>query len=159
QGGASVAEVSSGAHTRLRLGAPDERAWHDRSGGVPRAKGEGRRTSMRTTLRMRIASGETGREPVWATWPMMMHRPIPKSAVIKSAVVALEKAGPRESWYVYITVDETLVPKRRACGAGRVAVAFGWRVRPDGAIRVAMVADGVHAEEEVTLVGDWISSM
>lgn len=158
QGGMSVAELFAQADSQLQAAPVSERAWLDRSGGVGRPAGSGKRGAMRTMLRMRV--GSSGRSPVWATWPMIMHRPIPDGAVIKHAFVSVERIGPRESWYVCFTVDESSVKRRSTSGVGRVAVPVGWRVRAGGDLRVAVIVgdgDG-DAPQEVILDSDWISS-
>jgi hypothetical protein len=159
QGGMSIAEAFSQEDTRLRIGGVDDRAWYDRSGGEARARGQGKRASMRTTIRLRI--GSAGRAPIWGTWPMVMHRAIPEGAVIKSVAITVEKIGPREAWYACITVDESNVERRPTCGTGRVAVPVGWRVRPGRDLRVAVLL-GDHdgdAPTEVMLDAEWNAAL
>jgi len=125
QGGIPTATLFSG-NTIIRIEKPDERAWWSES------RSERRRLS-RTTLRMRIGSDD--RAPVWAEWPMVMHREIPEFAVIKKATVSLRKKGPIEEWAVEITVDEGDSVAARH-GEGEVGIDIGWRVI-DSEIRVA----------------------
>lgn len=139
QGGLPIAEMFSSQARWLRVGAVDERAFYDRSGGKARDRGEGKRSRMRTTLRMRV--GSEGREPIWAEWPMMMHRPIPPGAVVKTATVSQRRIGPREEWYVCITADVTECSRPHTCGAGRAALNFGWRALAEGRCRVATFVD------------------
>src|SRR5690606_27442140 len=67
QGGMPAVALVGGDDTRLQVDAIDPRAW---SG----TRSE-RRLHARTTLRIRI--GSEGRDPVWASFPMIMHRPLP----------------------------------------------------------------------------------
>ncbi len=83
-------------------------------------------------LRLRV--GSDGRAPVWASWPMRMHRPLPDDGEIKRATVHVRRIGPREEWSVEITVANA--PQLEACGAGAVAIDLGWRQIGDE-IRVA----------------------
>lgn len=86
-------------------------------------------------LRMRI--GSEGVMPVWAEWPIKMHRPLPEG-MITGATVSLRKVGPREEWTAEIYVDNE--PIIRPSGYGTVAVNIGWR-KVDGGIRVAYAVD------------------
>ncbi len=117
QGGMSADAL--GSDTRLQIVARADRKT-------------GRRAGQARTLRLRVQSD--GRDPVWAEWPMVMHRPLPDGAVIKRATVHVRRIGPREEWSVTITISTTRerVAAQR-CGA--VALDLGWRVTPDG-IRV-----------------------
>src|SRR5690606_14013043 len=81
--------------TRLQVDAIDPRAW---SG----TRSE-RRLHARTTLRIRI--GSEGRDPVWASFPMIMHRPLPPDGIVKQAAVKLARIGTRERWELHVTVQ------------------------------------------------------
>lgn len=88
------------------------------------------------TLAMRIGSGEKG-TPIWGRWPMVMHRELPATAVIKRAVVNLRMIGPREEWCVLFTVQMPAPASRVPEGAPRLAVDIGWRAEGESGIRVA----------------------
>lgn len=109
----------------VRVDALDARVW------IPETpRGERRRLS-RTILRIRIGVDEQ-REPVFATFPMIMHREIPPGSVISWVVVQLRRTGPREEWTVSFTVslpDAKPVPSA-ARGRGAVAIDIGWRLVP-----------------------------
>lgn len=105
---------------RLRIDPVDERAWYSES------RGERRRLS-RTTLRLRVGSAGRRRDPIWAAWPMVMHRPLPKGAIIKGATVHLRRIGPRDEWSVTLTVVVPEMTSVRRCGSGVVAIDVGWR--------------------------------
>lgn len=135
-----LSERVFGANTLLCIDPVDERAWLQET-----PRGERRRLS-RTILRMRVGSDEKGR-PLWAEWPMVMHRALP-AGVVKCATVSLRKVGPREQWTVEITVDEA--PSRPRCGTGTVAVHLGWLDVDDG-IRAATWMDEGGDSGEVVL--------
>lgn len=120
QGGASIAEVTSGTDTRLR--------WPTYV--------EGSRKAKRTELAMRVDSDERGK-PVWARWPMVYHRPLPEGAIVKRVVVTLRMRGPREEWSCEVTLDTAACALRVAPADGTVAVHLGWRSATGGAVRVA----------------------
>lgn len=137
QGGMPCAAVF-GDDRQLRIDPVDERAWNSE------ARGERRRAS-RTTLHVRVDSDR--RDPVWASWPMVMHRPLPDGGTIKRATVHVRRRGPREEWSVSIVVDMSDVRQFAVCGKGTVAVDLGWRM-VHGGIRVATWhgADGQEGE-------------
>lgn len=86
-------------------------------------------------LHMRVDSN--GRAPVWASWPIVMHRPLPEGGVIKRAAVSCRKHGPRTEWTVEISVDDSACAQQGPTGSGAVAVHLGWRLLDDGSLRVA----------------------
>src|SRR4029077_13309836 len=83
----------------------------------------------RTTLRLRVGSDESKR-PIFAVWPMRMHRPLPPNSLIKTASVKREKIGPRDRWTLQITVDmtETKIVAPKPTIGGAVAIDIGWRL-------------------------------
>ncbi len=84
-------------------------------------------------LHLRV--GSVGRDPVFASWPMVMHRDMPLGARVKRAQVHVRKIGPREEWYVTLVV-EGVFKRPEHPRAAAVAVDLGWRSFPDGTIRV-----------------------
>ena len=91
--------------------------------------GGGRRPEF-CLLHLRVGSDK--RAPVWATFPMRMHRPIPPRGRVTWAYVSVRKDGPRERWTCELTVDTSLSPRRGKCGTGTVSVDVGWCAIPDG---------------------------
>ena len=144
--GGLLAEDAFGSDTRLRVDSVDAR-----SESASRSE---RRRYARTVLRIRV--GSEGRDPVWAAWPMVMHRPLPPAGVIKNVSVQLRKIGPREEWTACFTVTSSSSgdrPKRRVPDIGVVAVDLGWRVIDDE-LRVAswMASDGEAGELRLSAV-------
>lgn len=86
-------------------------------------------------LHMRVDSN--GRDPVWASWPIIMHRPLPEGGVIKRAAVSCRKYGPRTEWTVEISIDDSACAQQGPTGSGAVAVHLGWKLLDDGSLRVA----------------------
>lgn len=112
-------------------------------GADPRSKRSARRQYV--TLAFRIGSTER-KEPVWARFPMVQHRPVPDDAIVKMATVSLRRIGPREEWSVNITVELPVAAQRRCEDTdSKVAVDIGWRL-VDGGLRVAAWrgSDGDH---------------
>lgn len=122
QGGLEVPKIF-GANTQIHIDPVDENAFYGE-------KRKDRRKLSRTILRLRVGSDEK-LKPIWASWPMIMHRSLPKGGVIKKATVQLKKIGPTEEWSVSITVDMSncLSPSVGAIGA--VAFDLGWRDMKD----------------------------
>jgi len=125
QKGEDAASLVDGEDTRMQI-VP-----------VPRTgRTEGRRPKQFAVLRMRV--GSQGRAPVWASFPAILHRPMPVGSIVKKAAVHLRKIGPREEWYATITLDVSACEPARTLGpCGAVAVDVGWRVRASDTIRVA----------------------
>jgi transposase len=140
-----------GEDQRMRIAPVSEGAWHSASRSE-------RRKLSRTTLSIRIGSDDA-RKPIWATWPMLMHRAIPSGARVKNAVVSLRRHGPREEWYVTITVDVSDVqPSQGREAKGRVALDLGWRVIGDD-LRVVTWADDEGATGDLRLSSRDLSRM
>jgi ribosomal protein L37AE/L43A len=107
-----------------------------------------RRRASRTVLRIRVGSDK--RKPIWAEWPMIMHRAIPDGSVIKVATVSKRPRDCRTwFWHVQLTVevpDEALAPAPTATGV--CALNLGYCLRPNGDIRSGYVvgSDGYEVE-------------
>jgi hypothetical protein len=136
QNGLDVADVLECTDTRLRLRSPPPEVF----------KTAGQRKAKRTEVRLRIQSD--GREPVWTTVPIVMHRPLPPGARVKWAHLLVHRLADKEKWKVQLVVDEAacatrpdpnLAKVRGACG-----VDLGWRLLPDRALRVAALVGEAH---------------
>lgn len=139
QGGMPVAGIVDGSDSRLQI---------DRTPRVryTRRHPEGRSVPDSGWLRIRI--GSDGRAPVWATFPLVYHRPLPRDGVIKRAWVQRRRIGTRWRWELQVTLQEP-VPDV-APGRGTAAVHVGWRVRQDG-LRVGYVRDTSGEGQELLL--------
>lgn len=87
-------------------------------------------------LRLRVGTDQATRGPIWAAWPMRMHRALPEGAVVVFAAVSLRKIGPREVWSAELTVklptdhfQHELVRKHQLAPHpdSVLAVDVGWR--------------------------------
>ena len=136
QGGLPVERLEK-HDTRLRVGPAVEsvamRRKRERLGDAAKPRGE---APVRfKSLHVRVGSADD-RSPIWAVFPMVMHRAIPEGSVIKRASVHLRMIGPREEWTASITVQIADNAPRESCGTGVVAVDLGWRMMNDR-LRVA----------------------
>ena len=159
----------AGDDTRLRIGpyvtvarreSPARARW--RASGDPRliAMADRDRNGTPDALRalwIRVGS-HPDRSPVWAVFPLKMHRPLPARSVIKRATVSRRMRGPREEWSVEITIDTSLSPRSDACGVGAVAINFGWRV-VDSGLRVATWKGEDGDAGELVLADDVIGAI
>jgi transposase len=135
----------------LRIDPVDERAWFSP------IRGE-RRLHSRTVLRLRMETGDK-REPVWAAWPMIMHRSFPEGSIIKNAVVHLRMIGPREEWYVTFTVTfNGLIKRTPSTAHGVIAIDVGWRVM-GSELRVATWTNDAGEVGELRLDARLLSSL
>ena len=104
-------------------------------------------------LSLRVGSDEK-KMPLWAVFPLKMHRALPPGATIKRVTVDLTYRGPKAEWSALFVVGsdaaripcgKTGAPER--CGTGAVAIDLGWRRLPDGDLRVAVAFDGTRDQE------------
>jgi hypothetical protein len=143
QFGITVERLMSGEDTRLRItDAPD--TW--RRGRVSE---RGLRRCASKLLHIRV--GSDGREPVWAVFPLILHRPLPPGALVKSAVVKLAVVGHAERWTASVLFTREREPQGQADRrAGVIALDLGWRKRAEG-VRVAYWIDDRERHGEVLL--------
>ena len=120
--GISVKEVFSN-DTRIHIDPVDEKAFYaeDR---------KDRRKYSRTILHLRVKSDDK-RGPIWASFPMIMHRPLPENGRIKNASVNIKRIGSREEWSLIMTVDMSDVLPATYLAQGAVAIDLGWRDMKD----------------------------
>lgn len=106
----------------------------------PRVSGKNSRGAEYTVLHM-IVNGKSTREHprahLMAAWPVKIHRPLPLGNVTRVTVHA-RRVGPRIDWSVDFSVVRA--PAAPRCGAGTVAIHFGWLSTERG-IRVATWMD------------------
>lgn len=131
QGGAAVDDIIDGSDTRLQIDTTPQ--------PIP-----GRTGKPRPRVRVRIGSTET-RDPIWAEWPLILHRPLP-DARVKQAKVVARKVAHQIAWSLHLTLelpDETVL---EPCGEGMVAVDLGWR-REAETLRAGGWSDGERGED------------
>ena len=136
QGGLATHEALRGNDTRVRLVLT----------GYP-----GKRGQRPGVLWLRV--GSAGRDPIWAKFPIWVHRSIPSAAIWKWVRVSVRRDGMREKWTCEITVDDP-APMARTLDRnlrGAIAVEWEWSALEDGGIRVARWADNRGGSGEVVL--------
>jgi len=138
QHGMTVQRALDGVDRRLRImPAPTSFLGENKSASHARHK-------ARHLLYIRVDS--EGRYPVWAVFPMIMHRDMPPDALIKGVTVHCRKRGLRDKWSCDITFTKPAVKPAKKPGV--VAIDLGWRKRPDASLRVAywVGSDGQDGE-------------
>ncbi len=147
QGGISDVELF-GADTQIQITPVSPKA-HD-----PGERRGVRRFESRTVLRMRVQSTEKGR-PVWAEWPMILHRPIPTGARVKVATVSRRRHDCRRwDWRLMLTLEipDDAIKSRPIPADGAVALNLGWCQRPGDEVRAAYVfSDDGEVDREVVV--------
>ncbi len=144
QGGLTVEALHRGRDTRARL-IPAPARWLGKAKSA-----RGTRHKVRHLLQVRIGStGASKREPVWAEFPIIMHRPLPDDALLRGIVVRLRKVGLSERWSASFTYAREPVPLPQHGGV--VAIDLGWRKRPDNSLRVAYWVDDQGRSGEVRM--------
>jgi len=145
-GGLPVSEIATGTFFQidpvdLQVDPDDPNVWDRRT---PRCE---RRRKCRTRMRIRI--GSDAKTPIWAEFPLMLHRPLPADGIVKWAVVVRERNGLgkySDEWSAHLTISRVAEPVKLRSGI--VGINVGWRQRPDGSVRVACWDgdDGEHGE-------------
>ena len=135
-----------GGDTQLVI-APVSPTAHD-----PSARRGERRLASRTTLRMRVQSTDKGK-PVWAEWPMILHRPIPEGARIKVATVSRRRRDCRRwDWRLLLTLeipDATIATGPRT---GAVALNLGWCQDDNDTVRAGYLVSSDGTVDRPVLV-------
>jgi hypothetical protein len=132
--------------TRVRLEDASAFASELDKHGRPRAN-----RGRKAILALRI--GSIGRNPVWARWPIWVHREVPNMAQWKWVRVSVRLEGPHERWSCEITVDDPAPPPRTLDTAlmGAIAVEWSWDTLQDDMLRVASWADTNGESGEIVL--------
>ena len=126
-------------------------SWRTLPSGQHSARGR----AARTTLRIRLGSQADNHQiPIWGTFPMMMHRPLPDDARIKNAFVTRRPNSVRVPWRyeLCIVLQSTQLerPTDPPGQAGTTAINFGWRLI-DGELRVATLQNDALGIREIRL--------
>lgn len=127
QGGMTVAEALAADDARLQLDLTPQ--------PVP-----GRSGKPRPRIRLRVGSTET-RDPIWAEWPVIYHRPLPPAGMIKTAKVVRRRLCGKDEWSLHVTVTQPVEAVTHTDAPRIVAVDLGWRRTPDS-LRAGGWSDG-----------------
>lgn len=125
----SVDGVISGENTFVRINPVPQ--------PVP---GRGQKGS-RMLPRLMIRIGSEGREPIFAEWPIILHRPFPPGALVKFVKVLRQRVGAHDRWSAHFTLS---FESQTEVAGEALAVNLRWTKR---------LMDG----ERTTLAADWTS--
>ena len=169
--GMTVTELLSCQDPRLRLGAPGVADAHPRSevtgiawAEVPKLGRNLRRHAARTYVDLRVGS-KPDRSPIFARFPVTLHRPLPKDAVIKWAYVVRKRIGRHYEWRFQVTIEsEVFRPCPVPIGEGTCAIDLGWRRLFDDegnqiGLRGGYLVDETGREREILAPDNLVSGM
>jgi hypothetical protein len=134
QHGLGTAEVMQGLDRRVRV-TPESTPIPGR-GGKPRPR-----------LLLRI--GSVGQDPVWAEWPIIMHRPLPERGKVKGVKVVARRVASHLQWSAHFTIELPEVPVKEV-GDLAVTVDLRWSQMGDE-LRVAQLCDTTGRFREIML--------
>jgi hypothetical protein len=145
QGGVSPAELAT--DSRVQLDVPNI----ERAGMKPFTYKERR---PRGVLRLRVGTVPGKRDPIWAEFPVTIHRPLPDDAKIMWVVVTRRPGHMYKKWIysLCLTIESRKFSQvvRLKTQVGTTAINFGWRKTDDG-LRVATVNNDARSPEHVVL--------
>jgi Putative transposase DNA-binding domain len=145
-GGLTVADLHACDDTRVRL-----QPLPDDYGQLPRNR---RRHAARVLAWLRVGSNPD-RTPIFAEFPVTLHRPLPKDAVVKWAYVVRHRVGRYLEWRLQLTIESaTFCTPSQPVGEGACAVNLGWRRILDDeqsliGLRGGYVVDELGTEREI----------
>jgi hypothetical protein len=88
----------------------------------------------------------------YATFPALIHRQVPLDSVITRAWILVSRVGDAFRYELQLTAEHASFGQREDVKAsGIAAINFGWRVTPDGGVRVGFVFDTEGNRTELAL--------
>jgi hypothetical protein len=106
-----------------------------------------RKRLARTRTRIRI--GSDGRHPIWAEFPVAIHREMPDDGIIKRVWVLKERVGYDYRYTLQITIQ---IKGRTITKIGKsVGINIGWRKMGENDIRIAYLNDSDGKTREIRL--------
>jgi hypothetical protein len=145
QGGITVAELFSGAHSQVQLLEADPPPASNRA----QKPGSRRNRVGRMILSATVFTRDRSRKNV--RWPIFIGRPLPDDAIVKEVMIHRRKISHHVRWTATFTCRQPKA-ETKAQSVRVVAVDLGWR-RVNGGIRVATVMDNSGGHEFIVLNG------
>lgn len=144
----SVAEAFRCQDSRLRIEPVPAEAYE-----------RGGRRLQRTKAYLRVGTNKD-RSPIWAVVPVELHRPLPPDAEIKWVHLLRFWSGSRLQWKLdFVLSRASDWTKEDAAKDGMVGIDVGWRVLPDGSLRVARWCGSDGDRGGLALPARWISGV
>lgn len=116
-------------------------------------EGEGRKRTLRFTI---ATLGKKRDDKILASFPMVMHRPLPPDAMVKLARLVATRVGVSSRYELHIVIETAERPAHKQ-GDLSAAINMGWRITETG-LRVAAVRFSDGTEEVLELPADWMLS-
>lgn len=132
-----ITDVMSGQGTMIQIDPLPADQWETRS----------KRRKAYTKVRIRV--GSDGRKPIWAEFPVLIHRKPPDDGVLMWAWVLVRRCGPKLRYELQLTIESSSFGEHR-CGTGTVALDLGWRAVETG-VRVGYCYDDRGHRRELVL--------
>lgn len=146
--GLTVSELHSCMDTRVRV-TPLPEGWE-------KMRRHHRRKAARLFAWLRIGSNPD-RTPIFAKFPINLHRPLPKDSLIKWVYIVRWRIGHQHEWRIQFTIESrTFQTPTQPVGEGTVALDLGWRRLFDDernliGIRAGYLVDDAGREREILL--------
>jgi hypothetical protein len=135
-------QKSKPAGTQVQIDPVPADAWTSRP--------KRRASYVTTNVRLRLGTDDN-RQPIWATLPVVVHRPLPSDAMMKWAWIRV-RPGWTPQYQLQISLEShTFVPPAKPVSRKMVALDIGWRLRPERSLRVGYVADEEGDHDEIAL--------
>lgn len=103
------------------------------------SRGE-RKRATRSMVRVRLGSIEGAKKPLFATFPIILHRPIPPNSRFKRASISRKIFASKVEWTIEITIEvnDALIHNDNQCVQKEKAVAIdiGWRKIEENLFRI-----------------------
>ena len=112
----------------------------------------------RTIVRFRVDSDEHG-GPIFAEIPTVLHRPLSPDAEIKWVHLIRRRIATHCEWRIQFVLSKENWDRLDSAEYGTIGIDVGWRMKPDGSMRVAYWADEGGQEGELVLPVKWMSQM
>lgn len=129
QGGMTTTSLFNGKSTQVQVAPISDEAWITTVGS---RKKDLQRTILTATIFVRDGQRRT------ASWPMLMHRPIPIDFIVKEVVITRRRVGLTWRWGANFVCVQALSIPFTSRSKGVAAVDLGWRRSSEG-LRVATV--------------------
>lgn len=146
QNGLSTDELLRSDDNRLRLSVPPDLLERL----IEHGKCHGQKAIAQVSLRIG-STGKGNREPIMATAPVVLHRPLPPGQ-IKWAYLEKTRIASDDQWQLRLSIEtQEPLPVPPPTADGVVAVHLGWRKMETGQLRVAVAADSSGRKFELRL--------
>ncbi len=152
--GLSIDDLFSCEDQRLQVEVVSQEEWRRRTGRVhkqatPADPGSARQQRRQVAF-VRLRGGSDGRKPKFIELPVVLHRPLPKGAMIKGAWILQRRIGADLRYQVQFIIETPEgLPVASAPPGTAVAINLGWR--QEAGLRCGYWVDSTGAHGALTL--------